>query len=293
MGCPAAPRTAATGHGCDGTICEGVLMASSTHTLTFPEPTSLRALANDLPILYEDEAEGDMGETSQHVDSDKILHICLEAHLAARPELRVFSNMNLYYRDEPLHPRTKSRPYVSPDTMVVKPYKALPRDVSSYTVGRDGPAPILTAEILSARSAQQRDRREKVTLYAGLNVPEYVLVDATGRFLPERLLLKRLQPDGAWKDERDPDGGVTSQLGFRLIIDTDGRLRMINAVTGQRYARPDEAQAAADAAQATAAELAIAQERILALQEELARIRRAAAKAEPKAKNGKGRRRKP
>ena len=63
----------------------------------------------------------------------------------------------------------------------------------------------------------------------------------------QSLLLKRLQPDGTWKDEQDPDGGVTSQLGFRLIIDTDGRLRMLDATTGKRYARPDEAEVEASA----------------------------------------------
>src|SRR5207302_8716731 len=94
---------------------------------------------------------------------------------------------------------------------------------------------------------EQRDLNEKVTLYAKLGVAEYVLVDVTGQFLPQRLLLKRLQADGTWRDEQDADGGITSQLGFRLVIDNDGELRVLDAVTGRRYARPDEAEEEAEA----------------------------------------------
>jgi hypothetical protein len=131
--------------------------------------------------------------------------------------------------------------------MVVAPFRPLEESLSSYEIGKQGPVPLLTAEILSERSAQQKDLGEKMTLYARLGVAEYILVDMTGRFLPQRLLLKRLQADGTWKDEQDPDGGVTSRLGFRLILDADGRLRVLDAATGKRYVRPDEAEGVAEA----------------------------------------------
>jgi hypothetical protein len=108
------------------------------------------------------------------------------------------------------------------------------------------------------------------------------LIDVTGRFLPERLLLKRLRRNRTWNDEQDADGGITSKLGFRLIIDTDDRLRVVNARTEEPYARPDEAQAEAEARRE-------AEERVQALEEELARLRGATPKDKPK---GKGRRRK-
>jgi Uma2 family endonuclease len=200
------------------------------------------AAYQDIPILYEDEDEGDMGESNPHVVSDEILHVCIKAHLARRPEFQVFSNMNLYYRDGPPHPRTGSLPYISPDIMVVKPYKHLGDDVSSYTIGTDGPAPLSVTEILSARSAQQRDLKEKMVVYAKLNVGEYILVDPTGKFLPERLLVKRLGRDGTYTDEKDADGGVTSFLGFRVIIDKEGQLQVLDAATGKAYVRPTEAE---------------------------------------------------
>src|SRR5260370_41292940 len=97
-----------------------------------------------------------MGESYQHVDSDDIIHVCLSAHLADRPEYGVYANMNLYYRKGPPHPKTRSLPYVSPDGMLVRPFELdNVGDVPSYTVGVDGPGPVLTPDTLSSRSDQQ------------------------------------------------------------------------------------------------------------------------------------------
>jgi hypothetical protein len=49
-------------------------------------------------------------------------------------------------------------------------------------------------------------------------------------------------PNGTWHDEQDPDGGISSQLGFRLILDSDAKLQVINKATGKAYVRPDEAE---------------------------------------------------
>ena len=62
---------------------------------------------DDIPIMYEDEEEGDMGETNLHVGTNEILHICLGFFLARRqPHMQVFANMNCYYLPGPPHPRT-------------------------------------------------------------------------------------------------------------------------------------------------------------------------------------------
>ncbi len=200
-------------------------------------------IAVDMPVLFEDEGQEEMGESNPHVISDEILHTGLRVHFLDRPRLRVYSNLNLYY-----HP-TERWAYVSPDAMVVEPFRQLDEELTSYRLGEDGPAPLLAAEILSRRSFQQQDLTNKVRIYSDLRIPEYILVDVTGHFLPQRLLLKRLQADGAWRDEQDRDGGVSSELGFRLIIEPDGQLRVLNAVTREMYLRPLEGQAAARARQ--------------------------------------------
>jgi Uma2 family endonuclease len=214
-------------------------------------------IADDMPVMYEDEGQDEMGESDPHTDTDHILRTAILAHLRSRPEMRTFSNLNVFYH------RVDRWAYVSPDLLVVRPIGPLPERVSSYRIGVQGPAPDLMIEILSRRSFQQQDLTNKPIIYSRLGVAEYILVDSTGEFLERRLLLRRLQDDGTWLDEQDADGGVTSRLGFRIVLEGDGRPRVLDATTGKRYVRPDEAQRSVDAAE----------ERIKALEAELARRR--------------------
>lgn len=235
--------------------------------------TSLPIIATDTPIMFEDEGQEEMGESEPHTIAEDILYHGVKAHLAGHPKhqhYRVFSNLNLHYSE------IKRRAYVSPDLMVVVPGRKLRPKVRSYRVGTSGPAPVLTGEVLSERSFQQQDLHNKPKIYADLGVREYILVDVTGEFLTEKLLLKRLKGDRIWIDERDADGGVTSRLGFRLIIDRDGELRVVDAATGRRYVRPEEAQAEAVARQAEAEARIQAEQRVQQLKAEIEQLRRAA-----------------
>ncbi len=230
-------------------------MASASRMPALLDGGTLAPVFDGMPLLYEDQEE-EMGESDFHSFMQDILRYGLRAHLASRPELRVFTNLNFYYT--PRDPQAN----VGPDTMVVQPARVLQGDVSSYRLGADGLAPLLTAEILSPRTANEKDLDKKVKIYAQLGIAEYVLVDWSGRFVTQRLVLKRLQRKRRWKDEQDPDGGVTSRLGFRLLWDADGQLRVVNATTEERYLRPDEAQGAAEAQRR-------AEERIRRLEAEL------------------------
>jgi Uma2 family endonuclease len=228
-------------------------------------------IAIDLPVMYEDEGQSELGESEPHTIAEHILRPAMAAHLRSWPEYRVFSNLDVYY-----HP-VDSRAYVSPDLMVVRPSQPLPENVDSYRIGVHGTAPVLVIEILSSRSFQQQDLTLKPIIYADLGVAEYILVDGTGEFLEQRLLLRQLQADGGWMDDQDADGGVTSRLGFRIVLEPDNHPRVINAASGKRYVRPEEAQqsldAARDAANAQAEARRQAEERANALQAELDRLR--------------------
>jgi Uma2 family endonuclease len=228
-------------------------------------------IAIDMPVMYEDEGQEEMGETEFHTDALHILTLGVTTHLQSRPELRVYSNLNVYYH------RVDRWAYVSPDVFAVKPFEKMPGRVRSYRVGVHGPAPILAIEVLSRRSFQQQDLSNKPVIYSQLGVAEFILADTTAEFLEKRLLLRRLRDDGTWEDEQDPDGGVTSQLGFRIVIEDDDRVRVIDAASGKRYVRPAEAQESIDTARA-AVEIEtrarrLAEERLKALEAELARLR--------------------
>jgi Uma2 family endonuclease len=227
-------------------------------------------IATDLPVLFEDEGQEEMGETLPHTAAINVLANGLAAHFSRRPELTVLSDMNLYY-----HP-TRRWAYVSPDVMVVRPPAPLPDSLRSYRIGQTGPAPTLAIEVLSRRSFQQQDLTNKPVIYAELGVAEYILVDPTGEFLPERLLLKRLRNDQTWEDEQDADGGVTSDFGFRVVFEADDQVRVL-AATGEPYPRPVEAylkaQAETEARAAAEAARAAAESRVHDLEAELARLR--------------------
>ena len=244
------------------------------------DPILQRLRPSGIPILYEDEGL-EMGESDLHTRTCDILLYGVEFHFTNKPAYRVLSNLNLHYSDQ------EPEAYVSPDLMVVQPPRPLPESISSYRIGKEGPAPLLVGEVLSRRTFQQGDLTEKPLLYAALNIEEYILVDLTGEILPEKLLLLERQADGRWTDKRDKDGGVTSRLGFRLLIEADGQLRVLDAHSEKPYARPGEAQAAVDgwanevkarrkaerAARAEAKARLQAEERIRALEKELARKR--------------------
>ena len=203
-------------------------------TIPFPAAHGATHFAADMPVVFEDEGQDDMGDSRAHTSSTGIFFYCVQAHLSGSLEYETCSNLNLYY-----HP-TERNAYVSPDVMVVAPYQPL-GDISSYRIGDDGPAPLLVIEVLSPRTAQQGDLTVKPTIYADLGVPEYILVDPSGRYLKRRLVNRRLQANGRWLESQDEDGGVTSALGFRAFFDTDGWIRVLNTATGQPYPRPHEA----------------------------------------------------
>ena len=239
------------------------------HSATAPDapPRELPIVALDIPILYEDEGQEEMGDSHPHSVTIDNIKPGLIAHLAAQPQYRVYADINTYYH------RLDKWAYISADLMVVVPSQPLPDDLQSYRIGVHGPAPVLALEVLSRRSFQQQDLTNKPVLYAELGVAEYILVDVSGELLPQQLLLKELQRDGVWIDRQDSDGGVTSRLGFRIILDPDGQVRVLDANTGKRYLRLEEGQAVADALEQTRALLRQREQELRALQEELNRLR--------------------
>ncbi len=235
------------------------------------DPVLRRLQPKGLPMLFGDE-DFEMGESNIHTIATDILFYGLTYYFADLSAYQVFANLNLHYSpDEPTE-------YVSPDVMVVQPPRTLPVELTSYRIGEHGPAPVFVGEVLSFRTWQQGDLQRKPAIYAGLGVEEYIVADVTGTMLEQRLALLLPQTDGSWQQVQDDDGGITSRLGFRVVIEPDGQLRVVNANTGKRYARPAEAQKLADEAA----------ERIRALEEELAHLHGDSAKD----KKGKGRRRK-
>jgi Uma2 family endonuclease len=207
-----------------------------------PSRNALPPIFKDIPIIYEDEEHEEilMGENWHHYEAGNILYNCLRAHLAKyQSKLFAACNLNCYYLDKPRAKKSGRKPYFSADVMIIEP-KNPTSDWQTYTIGEDGPPPIFVCEILSQLSGKIRDPIEKPEIYAKLGVAEYLLVDELGRFLPQPLLLKTLRENRTWDESIDNDGGITSQLGFRVVH--DGAVRVIDATSGKSYVRPGEAE---------------------------------------------------
>jgi Uma2 family endonuclease len=190
-----------------------------------------------IPIMFEDEGQEEMGDTDFHTRTIEILKYGFKAFLADRPGFEVYSNLNLYYLKDP------ATAYISPDVMIVQPARPLGPMLRSYRMGKHGPRPVFMAEVLSKRSGQQSDFDKKPLICAKIGTPEYMLIDVTETYLDEGVILNVFQRGGSWQRVQDPDLGVTSALGFRVVIEADGWPRVINAATGERYYRPGEAEA--------------------------------------------------
>ncbi len=243
------------------------------HFLALEDGDVLPLDSAGLPLMYEDEGMENMGDSDIHTRTGDILLLGTESHLSPRPGFQVFWNLDLHYSLD------KKKAFVSPDLMIVKLRKRL-EFPTSYRIGRDGPAPVCVTEVLSKRSQQQRDRTAKPVLYARLKILEYILVDPLAQFMKQTFLLKRLRRNGTYEDCIDADGGVTSRLGFRLVLEGDGLIRVVNAQTGVGYPRPRETlQIAAERdeaerrAEAEAEARRQAEDRARALEQELARLR--------------------
>lgn len=203
---------------------------------------ALPPIFTSIPVIYEDDEYEDilMGENWGHFDAGNILFNCLRAHLKRHhPDMLAACNLNCYYLDKPKSKKSGRKPYFSSDLMIVRPDKYVAKP-PSYTIERDGPPPFFVCEILSQLSGTIRDPIEKPEIYAKLGVSEYLLIDELGRFLPQPLLLKKLRADRTWEDFLDDDGGITSQLGFRVTH--DGELHVLDAASGKPYVRPNEAE---------------------------------------------------
>src|SRR5581483_8258172 len=90
-------------------------MREASRTTALADLRPFPIIEDGLPLLYEDEEEGDMGDASWHTDAMAIALYGVKAHLGNRPELQVFANLNLYYSTR------DCSAYVSPDLMVAEP----------------------------------------------------------------------------------------------------------------------------------------------------------------------------
>lgn len=146
----------------------------------------------------------------------------------------VLANQFLYYA--PGVPTAR----VAPDVMVI--FGVEPRGRDNYKTWEEGQVPAVIFEITSA-GTQNRDRGDKMTLYALLGVQEYWLFDPKGEWVQNQLQgyrLETLVEDGELVNRYRPiDDAVSQPLSLRLQVEGTliGFYRLDN---GQKLLIPSE-----------------------------------------------------
>lgn len=221
-------------------------------------------MATMIPVPQIDYPESDgkpMAETQTHLRAMLDTIAALTEYFRQTPDIYVIGNMLLYYEEG------NSLASVAPDVFVVHGvHKGLRR---TYKLWEEGQVPSIVVEFTS-RSTRLEDLGTKRYLYESLGVREYFLCDPLAEYLIPPLQGYRLDDGEYTKLAVDEDGSLLSQeLGIRLLRE-GGRLRLVEAASGEPLLWPDELAEARRTAEerATAAEAELAN-----LRAEIARLR--------------------
>jgi Uma2 family endonuclease len=201
-----------------------------------------------------------MGETDVNIDALIYLREALRDYFRDDPQIYVAGNMLLYYEEG------NPAACVAPDVFVVQGVAKGER--RTYRLWEEGLAPVVVFEITS-RGSRLEDLGTKRAVYAMLGVREYFLYDPLGEYLRPPLQGYCLQEGEYGRVSPGAAGELVSQaLGLELRVE-DGRLRLVNPVTGERLLTPAEALMARRVADARASRAEAEAERLRA---ELARL---------------------
>jgi Uma2 family endonuclease len=186
----------------------------------------------------------------------------LKSHFAPKPEVYVSGDILTYYTEG------NPRAVVAPDVLVSFGIGRKKRH--TYKVWEEGKVPDFVMEF-SSKTTYQNDLTDKMTLYAALGIPNYLLYDAEALYLPSPLMGFQLVKGVYSPVPPGVDGGIHSDvLGLDFHIQ-EGHLAVYDPVTEQWLQTPAEQHAArAENAEIRAAQETIARQKA---EEELERLR--------------------
>jgi Uma2 family endonuclease len=186
-------------------------------------------------IVYPESDGKPMAETDVHIDALIYLREALKDHFREASRVYVAGNMLLYYEEG------DPTACVAPDVFVVKGVPKHKR--RTYKLWEEGVPPSVVIEITS-RGSRLEDQGTKRALYAMLGVAEYFLYDPLGEYLEPALQGYRLHGGDYESMRAEGDGVLISQeLGVEFRLE-QGRLRVVDPLTGDRLLTPAEAHVA-------------------------------------------------
>jgi Uma2 family endonuclease len=241
------------------------------------------ALPLEKEIEYPTSDGQPMAETTLHRKVMNDLIEGLERRYADVPDVWVGGNLFLCYE------RGNPAAIVAPDVLLAKGVTKWDRP--NYLLWEET-IPSLVVEITS-RKTRREDQGKKKLLYERLGIEELVLFDPYGEYLRPPLQGYRLVRERYQSIPLEDDDSLLSRTTGMRFEPEGERLRLVDAVTGEKILWPEEleparrkesaalrvaeARAAREAAARQAAEMraAEAEERSRALEKELEQLRKA------------------
>lgn len=221
---------------------------------TYTNKHNMPYAPTDTADLYPDTDGQPMAASDLHLEILIRLLQALRAYFSEMPEVYVSGDILTYYVEG------NPRAVCAPDVLVA--FGIGQKQRHTYKVWEEGKAPDFVMEF-SSKTTYQNDLTDKMTLYAGLGIPNYLLYDAEALYLPSPLMGFQLVKGVYVPIPPGVDGSIHSDiLGLDFHI-RERCLEVYDPVREQWLETPAEtAEARAEIAEAEVARLQAELERL-------------------------------
>lgn len=173
---------------------------------------------NEPEIIYPEQREDDMGETSVHINLVANFLNILKLFLKAHEDVFLSANMNLYYE------KGDPNKWYAPDILIA--FGVPNHDRPSYHIWKENVAPQVIFEVSSERT-WKIDISEKLEVYGQLGVEEYYILDPEFAYLPAPLMAFHGQAERLLAVPVDDGRIFSSRLGLE-IVRTENSFRLFD-----------------------------------------------------------------
>ncbi|MGI8882782.1 MAG: Uma2 family endonuclease [Pyrinomonadaceae bacterium] len=195
----------------------------STQTQTFPRRQTEIYSSETEEIIYPEQREDDMGETSFHYRVISDLMQMLKMFFREREDVFMAANMNIYY--------VEGNPYkwFAPDILIAF---GVPNDERGvYKNWQEKVFPQVVFEVASERT-WKNDVDDKLKLYEQLGAEEYYILDSEFKYLPAPLMVFRRENDKLLPVQISDDKVFSPRLNLE-IARVENNFRLFNPQTNE------------------------------------------------------------
>ncbi len=205
-----------------------VLETSQISTREIYYPSS----SDNEEIIYPEQREDDMGETSIHAKLINKLLAMLMQFFEQRKDVFLSSNMNLYYEEK------NPNKWYAPDLLIA--FGVSNHERSSYQLWKEKVFPQVIFEVASDRT-WDNDIGKKYKVYEQFGVEEYYILDPEFEYLPAPLLAFHRQNERLLSVPILKNKVFSSRLGLE-IVRVEKTFRLFNPQTNEFLRTLEEAE---------------------------------------------------